>query len=165
MGIAQRELALCAKNQLTFLPQMGSEDLDQTDLEGRNLAVHEDTSQVKLYLETDVDVRSIDRRAPPQRETTVRNLVETRTLRVGELLVSHRLFETGRLLPEKTLPRREIRSLEQRVLQDTFHTTQRSDDVDTIVVELPQFTVMTLRRPPEWVTVIDFGQTGTKQIR
>ena len=144
---------------------MGSEDLDQADLEGGDLAMHEYTGQVELYLETDVDVCSIDRRAPPQRETTVRNLVETRTLRVGELLVSHRLFETRRLLPEETLPRREVRSLEQRVFQDTFHTTQRSDDVDTIVVELPQFTVVTLRRPPEWVTVINFGQTGIKQIR
>ena len=53
----------------------------------------------------------------------VRNLVETRSLRIGELLVSHRLFETGRLLPEEILSRREVRSLEQRVFQDTFHPT------------------------------------------
>jgi len=143
---------------------MGPEDLDQADPEGRDLAVHECISQVKLYLETDVDIHSIDHRAPPQRETAVRNLVETRTLRIGEFLVSHRLFETGHLLPEEILPRREVCSLE-RMLQDTFHTTQRSNGVNTIVAELPQFTVMTLRCPPEWVTVINFGQTATKQVR
>ena len=30
--------------------------------------MHEYTSQVKLYLETNVDIRSIERRDPPQRE-------------------------------------------------------------------------------------------------
>ena len=99
---------------------MGSEDLIL-----RDLAIHEYTSQVELYLETNIDIRWIDRWAPPQHETMVRNLVETRTLRVGELLVSHRLFKTRCLLPEETLSRREVHSLEQCVFQDTFHPTQR----------------------------------------
>ena len=98
--------------KLTLLPQMCTEDLDQGDLQRWDLAVHEDTSQVKLHLETDVNVGPIDRRAPPKRETTVGNLVETGALGVRELLVSHRLFEPGRLLPEETLPRWEVRSLE-----------------------------------------------------
>lgn len=34
-----------------LLPQMGTEDLDQRDLEGRNLSMHEDAGQVKLHLE------------------------------------------------------------------------------------------------------------------
>ncbi|KIM56627.1 hypothetical protein SCLCIDRAFT_1146250 [Scleroderma citrinum Foug A] len=55
----------------------------------------------------------------------VRNLVETRTLHVGELLVSHRPFKTRHLLPEETLSHREVHSLEQRVFQDTFHPMQR----------------------------------------
>ena len=56
---------------------MGAENLDQTDLERRDLAVHENTRQIQLYLETDVDTGAIDRRTPPKRETTVRNLVQT----------------------------------------------------------------------------------------
>ena len=54
---------------------MGSEDLNQTDLKSGDLAVHEDTGQVQLYLETDVDICPVDRGAPPKRETTVRDLV------------------------------------------------------------------------------------------
>lgn len=42
------------------LPQVRSEDLDQTDLERRDLAVHENTSQIELDLEPDVDVSPID---------------------------------------------------------------------------------------------------------
>ena len=113
--------------------------------------VHEDTSQIQLDLETDVDVRAIDRRAPPERESTVRDLVKTRPLRVRELLVPHRLLEAGRLLPEQTLPGREVRALEESVLEDALDTSQSSDDIDTVVVELPQLAVMTLRRPPEGI--------------
>ena len=87
---------------LTLLPQVRTEDLDQTDLEGRDLAVHEDTSQVKLHLETDINVGTIDGRTPPERESTIRDLIETGALRVRQLLVSHRLFKSGRLLPEQT---------------------------------------------------------------
>lgn len=39
-----------------LLPKMGPEDLNQGDLERRNLAVQEDTGQIQLHLETDVDV-------------------------------------------------------------------------------------------------------------
>lgn len=62
--------------------------------------LHEDTRQVKLNLETDVDIRAIGRSTPPQCKATIGNLVETRALSVGELLVSHRLFEARSLLPE-----------------------------------------------------------------
>ena len=63
---------------------------------------HEDTSQIQLDLETDINVRAIDRGAPPEREPTIGDLIETGPLSVGELLVPHRLLETGRLLPEQT---------------------------------------------------------------
>jgi hypothetical protein len=33
-----------------FLPEMGAEDLDEGDLEGGDLAVHEYSGQVKLHL-------------------------------------------------------------------------------------------------------------------
>ena len=37
-----------------FLPQMRSEDLDERDLECRDLAVHENARQVELHLKTNV---------------------------------------------------------------------------------------------------------------
>jgi len=66
---------------------MGTEDLNERDLQGWDLAVHENTSQIQLDLETDVDVGTVDSRTPPKREATVRNLVQTGTLRVGEFFV------------------------------------------------------------------------------
>ena len=35
------------------------------------------TGQVQLYLETDVDIHSVDCGAPPKSEMVVRNLVQT----------------------------------------------------------------------------------------
>jgi hypothetical protein len=50
-----------SQHEITLtLPQVRSEDLDQTDLERRDLAVHEDTSQIELNLESDVDVSPVD---------------------------------------------------------------------------------------------------------
>ena len=37
---------------VNFLPKMGSEDLDKRYLERGNLAVHENTRQIQLHLET-----------------------------------------------------------------------------------------------------------------
>ena len=39
---------------------MGTEDLDERNLEGGNLSVQEDTGQIELDLETDVHVGTID---------------------------------------------------------------------------------------------------------
>ena len=90
---------------VNLLPQVSSEDLDQTDLQRRDLTVpvervssgicvqqrcsHEDTSQIQLHLETDVNVGAVDCGTPPERKPTVRNLVQTGTLGVRELLVAH----------------------------------------------------------------------------
>ena len=103
----------------------------------RQSPLHEDTRQIQLHLETNVDIGAIDRRTPPEREKTVRNLIETGALSVRELLVSHRLFETGRLLPEQTLPRREVRALEECMLEDSFYTSQCSNYIYSVVVQLP----------------------------
>ena len=43
---------------MNLLPEMGTEDLNERDLERQNLSVQENTSQIELDLETDVDVRS-----------------------------------------------------------------------------------------------------------
>ena len=134
-----------------LLPQVRTEDLNQRDLERRNLAVHKDAREIELHLEADVHVGAVDRRRPPQREAAVRNLVETRTLRVRQLLVLHALLEAARLLPEQTLPRRKVRSTEQRVLENALDTTESLNHVGTVVVERPQLAIVALMRPPEWI--------------
>lgn len=57
------------------------------------------------------------------------------------------------LLPEETLPSREVRSLEERVLKDRLDSSKGSDDVDSVVVELPELSVVPLGRPPERVVL------------
>lgn len=116
---------------------MSSENLNQTNLEGGNLAVHEDTCQVELHLETNVDICAVDSRTPPKSKPTVRDLVQTRALSIGELLVSHGFLETRGLLPEETLPCGEVCALEQSMLEYPLDATQGSNDVDTVVIELP----------------------------
>mmetsp|Transcript_569 Transcript_569/g.1265 ORF Transcript_569/g.1265 Transcript_569/m.1265 type:complete len:352 (-) Transcript_569:2863-3918(-) len=59
-----------------LLPEMGPEDLDQRDLQCRNLPVHEDARQVQLHLEAHVHVGSVDCGGPPEGEPTVGDLVE-----------------------------------------------------------------------------------------
>lgn len=66
---------------------MSTEDLDERNLQRRNLAVHENTRQIQLHLEPDVDVGAIDRRRPPERETTIGNLIQTATLRIRQFLI------------------------------------------------------------------------------
>ena len=74
-------------------------------------------------------------------------------MRVGELLELHGLLETGCLLPEETLPRREGRRLEERVLQDRLDSTEGLDDVGAVCVQIPQLPVVPLARPPERVAL------------
>ena len=42
---------------VNLLPQMGSEDLDERDLQRRDLTVHEDPGQIELHLETHVHLK------------------------------------------------------------------------------------------------------------
>lgn len=70
-----------------LLPQVSPEDLDEGDLEGGNLAMHEDACQIQLHLETHVHIGTIDGGRPPQREAPVGDLVQTRPLCIGQLLV------------------------------------------------------------------------------
>lgn len=55
----------------------------------------DETRREEPYLEADVDVGSVDGGGPPQGEAAVGDLVETRPLRVRELLVLHRLLESA----------------------------------------------------------------------
>src|SRR5690242_18280404 len=109
---------------MDLLPQVGTENLNQRDFQGWDLSMHENSRQIQLYLEADVNVCSVDSRRPPQRKTTVRNLVQTRTLRVCQLLELHLLLEAAASFPEQTLPRGKVRSLEQCVLQDALHSSK-----------------------------------------
>jgi hypothetical protein len=52
-----------------------------------------------------------------------------------------------------TFPGGEISAFEQGVLKDAFNTAESRNDVHTIIIKLPQFTIMALRRPPEWITI------------
>jgi hypothetical protein len=62
---------------VNLLPQVRTENLNERDLKGGDLAVHENTCQVKLDLETDIDVGVVDGWAPPKREPMVRDLIKT----------------------------------------------------------------------------------------
>mmetsp|Transcript_59082 Transcript_59082/g.126986 ORF Transcript_59082/g.126986 Transcript_59082/m.126986 type:complete len:443 (-) Transcript_59082:1525-2853(-) len=134
-----------------LLPQVRPEDLDEGNLQGRNLPVHENAREVQLHLETHVHVGAVDRRRPPQGEAPVRNLVETTPLRICQLLEAHGLLKAARLLPEETLPCREVGALEEGVLQDSFDAAQGLDHVGTVVVQVPELPIMALVRPPEGV--------------
>ena len=52
-----------------------------------------------------------------------------------------------------TFPCGKISAFEQGVLKDTLNTTECRNDVHTIIIELPQFTIMALRSPPERITI------------
>lgn len=43
---------------MNLLPQVSPEDLNEGDLQCGDLAVHKDSSQVKLYLETHIDLKT-----------------------------------------------------------------------------------------------------------
>ena len=74
---------------MDFLPQMGSEDLNQGNLERRDLSVHEHSREIELDLETDVNIGSVDGRGPPHGETSIGDLRKTRSLSVGKLFKFH----------------------------------------------------------------------------
>ena len=45
-------------------------------------------------------------------------------------------------------PGREVRTLEQRVFQDTFDASQRLDHVRPVIIQVPELAVVALVRPP-----------------
>jgi len=64
------------------------------------------------------------------------------------------------LLPEETLPCREVSALEESVLQDPFHSTKCLDHISAVVVQVPEFAIMALMRPPERVLFQDLETTA-----
>ena len=86
--------------------------VSNTGLTPRGTCSREETGEIKLYLETDIDVRMVDCWTPPQLETTITDPVETRPLRVHELSIVYRLFEARHILPKQTFPGWEVCALE-----------------------------------------------------
>ena len=101
-------------NEKTYLPQVSSENLNEGNLQGWDFAVHENSCQIELDLETNVDISPIDGWRPPQGKSSIGNLVQTGPLCVGQLFVLHGFFETRCFFPEKTFPCGEIGSLKNR---------------------------------------------------
>jgi hypothetical protein len=132
--------------------------------------VHENARQIQLHLKTDINVRSVDCGRPPKRKTTIRNLIQTRSLSICQLFKFHTLFKTRcffpiinkifskrqdlineKLLPEKTLPSREVSTLKQSMFQNTLDTTKSLNHVRTVIIKIPQFTIVSLMSPPEGI--------------
>jgi len=113
--------------------------------------MHVNSSQIKLHLEPNIHISSIDGRRPPQSETSIRYLIETWALGIRQLLILHRLLKPTGFFPEKTLPSWEVSPFEQSVLQDTLDTTKCLNHVSAIVVKVPQLAVVLLVTPPEGI--------------
>lgn len=84
----------------------------------------EDTSEIELDLESNVDVGTINRWAPPKREAPVGDLRETGTLSIREFLEFHRLLESRRLLPN-CVPERVSTDLETTRTMETHRDPPR----------------------------------------
>ena len=59
------------------------------------------------------------------------------------------LFEPAASFPKETLPRGEISALEERVLQNAFHATERLNHIRAIIGQNPQPSIVFVVRPPE----------------
>jgi len=55
----------------------------QSNDEDKMVHLHENTGQIKLYLETDIDIGSIDGRRPPHGKSSIGYLRQTRSLGIG----------------------------------------------------------------------------------
>ena len=57
-------------------------------------------------------------------------------------MISH--FQQAQQMLALTFPGGEVRSLEQSMLEDTLYTTKGRNDINTVVVQLPQLSIVTL---------------------
>ena len=61
------------------------------------------------------------------------------------------MFRIDYLFPEETFPGGEVGSFEEGVLEDAFDAAEGLDHVCPVVVQIPQFAVVALVRPPEGI--------------
>jgi hypothetical protein len=57
----------------------------------------------------------------------------------------------------RTYPPRSGSAFEESVFLYAFNASQICDDINTVIVKLPQFAIVTLRGPPEQITAKIFG--------
>jgi hypothetical protein len=70
---------------------------------------------------------------------------------MSKFLILHGLLKTRSFLPEKTLPSREISALKKSMFEYTLDTAQCLNHISTVIIEVPEFTIMLLMSPPEWI--------------
>ena len=70
-----------------LLPQVCMKNLYERYFERRDLAVHENASQIQLNLKSNVHVCAVDGWAPPEGESSIWYLTQAGTLRVGQFLM------------------------------------------------------------------------------
>lgn len=58
---------------MNLLPQVSPEDLNEGDLQCGDLAVHKDSCQVKLYLETHIHLKTEEKNCKMQAKTDIFN--------------------------------------------------------------------------------------------
>lgn len=69
------------------------------------------------------------------------------------------------LSPEETLPGGEVSAFEERVLQNALHAAQRLDHIRAVVVQVPQFSIVSLVGPPEWILLQHLHSHKIDRIR
>ena len=104
------------------------------------------------------NIGSVDSGRPPEGEPTVGDLVQPRSLSIGQFLVLHGLLKAAGLLPEQTFPGWEVRAFEQRVLKNSLHAPEGLDHVCPVVIEVPQLPIVALVRPPERILLQDLQE-------
>lgn len=66
--------------------------------------------------------------------------------------------------PEETFPCGEVSAFEKCVFQNAFNSPQSLDHVSTVVVEIPQFSVMSLMCPPERILLQHLSNQNTRSV-
>lgn len=69
------------------------------------------------------------------------------------------------LSPEETLPGGKVSAFEERVLQNALHAAQSLDHIRAVVVQVPQFTIVSLVSPPEWILLQHLDSNKINHIR
>jgi hypothetical protein len=109
--------------------------------------MHENTSQIQLHLKPNVHIRPVNRRTPPKSKSSIRDLIQPGSLRMRQFLEFHGFFEPGSFLPKESFPSGEISPFEQSVLKNTFHSSKSLYYISSIIIQIPEFSVMALMGP------------------
>lgn len=117
--------------------------------------MHVDACEVELNLKSYVNISSVNRWRPPKSKSPIRDLVQARPLSMSEFFVLHTFLEATRFFPKQPLPSGEVSPFEKCVLEDTLNSTQCLDHICAVIIEVPQFAIVLLMRPPEGVLLQD----------